>query len=242
MPFDSPFSYSMFSYEVESNGRYIHSKSELNFLNALKETWDKRKINLPTGTEVFRAQIDHIEKFTRDDEGIIESMEILPSEDQRLFPKKEYAVEGRLNPKGILVFYASMSKETAMSELRPWVKSKITVGTFRTKRDLTVLDLTLDSPKDIPEDDSDEKKENFVWGDINYSFSKPIVNSETSAEYVPTQILAEFFKKNGFNAIIHKSSLGKEKNIVFFRSDYLELISKEVKEVSAVNYKFHNAF
>ncbi|SMO87193.1 RES domain-containing protein [Gracilimonas mengyeensis] len=232
----------MFSYEVESNGRYIHSKSELNFLNALKETWDKRKINLPTGTEVFRAQIDHIEKFTRDDEGIIESMEILPSEDQRLFPKKEYAVEGRLNPKGILVFYASMSKETAMSELRPWVKSKITVGTFRTKRDLTVLDLTLDSPKDIPEDDSDEKKENFVWGDINYSFSKPIVNSETSAEYVPTQILAEFFKKNGFNAIIHKSSLGKEKNIVFFRSDYLELISKEVKEVSAVNYKFHNAF
>ena len=242
MPFSSISSYSMFSCEVESNGRYIHSSSELEFLDALKETWDKRKKIIPSGFEVFRAQLDYNEKTIRDDKGIPISKEILPSEDQRLFPKKEYAVEGRLNPKGILVFYSSMSKETAMSELRPWVKSKITVGTFRTTRDLKVLDLTLDPLQDIPEDESDERKEKFVWGDINYSFSKPIVNSDTSAEYVPTQILAEFFKKNGFKAIIHKSSLGNDKNIVFFNSDYLELISKEVKEVSAVNYKFRKAY
>lgn len=242
MPFSSAYSFSSFSFEVETNGRYIHNSSELKFLDALKSTWEKRKTILPSGTEVYRAQIDHIENWVKDDDGLIENYEILPSEDQRLFPKKEYAIEGRLNPKGILVFYSSMSKETAMSELRPWVNSKITVGKFRIKHDLEVLDLTLDPYHDIPKSNSNEWKEKVVWGDINYSFSKPIVNSDTSTEYIPTQILAEFFKKNGFQAIIHKSSLGHEKNVVFFKSDHLELVSKEVKEVSSVNYKFHNAY
>ncbi len=242
MPFNSAYAYGTFSYEVKTNGRYIHNRGELEFLDAIKETWGKRKTIIPKGTEVYRAQIDHQEIIHRDEEGIIDDIEIVPSKDQRLIPKKEYAFEGRLNPKGILVFYSSMSKETAMSELRPWVNSKITVGTFKTNVDIEAIDLTADPYHSYPEDNSDEWKEKVVWGDINYGFSEPVINTEVSAEYVPTQILAEFFRKNGFRAIIHKSSLGENKNIVFFKNEYLELISKEVKRVESVKYEFWKAF
>lgn len=241
MSFYSAHSFLGFNYEVENNGRYILNKSQLDFLNALKLSWNKRKIIIPKNTEVFRAQISHIENWIRDNDGMIINNEILPSEDKRLIPKKEYAYEGRLNPKGIIVFYSSVSKETAMSELRPWINSLITVGTFRTKYEIMAIDLTVDQYYGIPEDESDEWKEKVVWGDINYHFSRPIVNSDTSADYASTQILAEYFKKNGFNAIVHKSSLGQEKNIVFFSNNHVELVSKEVKKVISVDYKFTDA-
>lgn len=124
-----------------------------------------------------------------------------------------------------------MSKETAMSELRPWVNSKITVGTFKAKVDMVAIDLTADPYDSYLEDNSDEWREKVVWDDTNYGFSESVINTDVSAEYVPTQILAKFFKKNGFKAIIHKSSLGENKNIVFFKNECLELISKEVKQL-----------
>lgn len=71
----------------------------------------KRKTIISKGTEVLRAKIGHQEIIHQDDEGFIGDVEILPSKNQRLIPKKEYAFEGRLNPKGILFFIPQCLKK-----------------------------------------------------------------------------------------------------------------------------------
>ena len=43
-------------------------------------------------------------------------------------PPQSSAVAGRMNPAGIPVFYGALEKETAVSEVRPWVGALVVVG------------------------------------------------------------------------------------------------------------------
>ena len=43
-------------------------------------------------------------------------------------PLERIALEGRTNPKGIPYLYLSSKKETAMSEVRPWIGGYISLG------------------------------------------------------------------------------------------------------------------
>jgi len=133
--------------------------------------------------------------------------------------------EGRVNPKGIPFLYLATSKETAMSEVRPWLGTLVSVGMFGTLRDLTILDCSADtgnSKKYHFSEPSDDIKESAVWSDINRAFSIPITPSDKVADYVPTQIIAELFRDKGFDGIIYKSSLGADHNIVLFDPNLVE--------------------
>ncbi len=44
-----------------------------------------------------------------------------------------------------------------------------------------------------------------MWLDINTAFSQPVITSDDSADYAPTQILAELFRSAGYSAIAYKS-------------------------------------
>ena len=54
-----------------------------------------------------------------------------------------------------------------------------------------------------------EEIEKVVWSRINSAFSEPVERSDESLDYVPTQIIAETFKLNGFDGIAYKSSYGE---------------------------------
>ena len=46
----------------------------------------------------------------------------------RMKPLVNKAIEGRINPKGIPYLYLSTKKETAMSEVRPWIGAAIALS------------------------------------------------------------------------------------------------------------------
>ena len=60
----------------------------------------------------------------------------------RMKPVAEYAREGRANSSGIPVLYLASTEKTAISEVRPWVGSEVSVAQFRVTRQLNAIGLT----------------------------------------------------------------------------------------------------
>ncbi len=57
-------------------------------------------------------------------------------------PLKDSATEGRANPKGIPCLYVASERETAMSEIRPWIGSTVSVAKFSNKNELRLIDFS----------------------------------------------------------------------------------------------------
>ncbi|MES9900334.1 MAG: RES family NAD+ phosphorylase [Sedimenticola sp.] len=152
--------------------------------------------------------------------------------------------EGRANPKGISYLYLSNGENTSMAELRPHIGENISFAQFKVSKNLKVIDCysvqkhysyvhcIFDPPI------SQEDIGCAIWSMINNAFTKPISNDDSSSDYVPTQILAELFKAEGYDEICFKSSLGKDYNYVLFDLNTADLINCTVMETEAVSYKF----
>ena len=121
---------------------------------------------------------------------------------ERMKPLKDRAVEGRANPKGIPYLYLATNRETALAEVRPWIGSLISVGAFEILRELRIVNCSSDDHNIIyREEPPPEEREKAVWVSIDRAFSRPVDPSDDVAAYVPTQILAELFKAEGYDGI-----------------------------------------
>ena len=216
MSFKSWQSYWRFSQEVTRGNRYIYSDAVKDFLSNVLETSRSYEKIVKPEEKFWRAQLgsDWIE------EDVDEPIQ-LPFPPERMKPLQYEASEGRANPKGISCLYLAIDKETAMAEVRPWLHSDISVGQFKTVRELKLIDCSVHAPKRggyiIYFEEPDEKKrEKAVWADIDRAFSRPVTPSDKSSDYVPTQIIAELFKNNGVDGIFYKSSLSNGLNLALF--------------------------
>src|ERR1039457_5941384 len=89
-------------------------------------------------------------------------------------PKAEYCGEGRVNTVGIPCLYLASNQRTAMSEVRPWVGSHISLAQFKVTHDCEVVDCSMDkkgtilafSPTgELVEPDA-AKREAGGWGEL----------------------------------------------------------------------------
>lgn len=149
-------------------------------------------------------------------------------------PPDKSAFNNRMSPAGISMFYASFDKTTARGECVGEDTAGILVGTFRPKRLLRVIDLTA-----IPTKISfwmDYFQESIFLREFNKQVTKSIDPKEKRIEYIPTQVLTEYFRymfkdsrKRPIDGVIFGSSKEtKNKNIVLFcdqkaSSEYVEL-------------------
>jgi len=154
-------------------------------------------------------------------------------------PQADRAREGRANPKGIPYLYVAKHRQTAISEVRPWLGSLVSVADFETVRDLVVLILaTEEEPKRRPRGAiPDSERDAVVWSRIDDAFSEPVVPSDDLADYAPTQTIAEFFKLNGFDGISYRSAFGGL-NIVIFDMAAVRLISCTLYQVTDIQISF----
>jgi RES domain len=240
--FDSWQSYWSFKWSVQSHARYIFTAETNEFLELVKATCKSRSGQIPAGTIFWRAQRGYEwVKFKRSYEGEeFEEEEMRPFPRERMKPMRG-AKEGRANPKGIPCLYLATDEKTAMAETRPWIGSYISVGQFKTLKELTLINLSVHSKNTIYLKEPDAaKKESAVWADIDRSFSEPITNGEQSADYAPTQILSELFRNQGFDGVIYKSKclLGDGLNVALFDLDVAELINCFLYEVKSVSFGF----
>jgi hypothetical protein len=211
-------SYWDFSHRVKSQNRYFRNAALEQFCQAVLTTGTGRKRRLKEGTSLCRAQKGEYEGPSR--KGDVDNEDRpFPFLPERMMPFKDRAMEGRANPKGIPYLYVASDMETAIAESRAGVGESVSVGSFLTVRDLQVADFSIGNDEGVHlyfEEPEAEKRADAVWQDIDRAFSLPLSRSDDAANYVPTQIIAELFKQNGFDGICYRSSLASGTNLVLF--------------------------
>ena len=237
--FKSWQSFYHFEQAVRSGNRFFYNPNIKEFLQTVLETSKSRIEKIKEGSILWRSQLGHDwEPYYEGNKHIDDFPG--PLGPKRMKPLKKSAAEGRANPKGIPYLYLSTDMNTAMAEVRPWVGSYISIGQFKLLKDVTVVNCTSDDRGAMFyfEEPPPEKKEIAVWKAIDRAFSRPVTPNESTADYVPTQILAEFFKTNGFDGIAYRSSLGKGHNITLFDLDVADLINYTLFEAKKVSFDF----
>ncbi|MFS4484206.1 RES domain-containing protein [Hyunsoonleella sp. 2307UL5-6] len=154
-------------------------------------------------------------------------------------PTPELASAGRANPKGISYLYIADSPETSMYETRASLFDYVTVGEFKLKEDIKVLNLR--NPKDDPMYWSEfEEIENYLIyipfiQTLQKELSLPIRKRDKILDYIPTQYISEFIKSLGFDGVEYQSSLNSDGyNIAIFNPRKLECFKTNVYEIKDI--------
>lgn len=138
-------------------------------------------------------------------------------------PPPGKGLAGRMNAKGVPVFYGATKPEIAISEVRPPVGSHVVVAQFKVIRPLRVLDLRkLGALKLKPEAsyfDPDTVKQatrnDFLRG-LTHEIGMPVVPELEDHRYVVTQAIADFLathQKLNLDGIIFPSAQHPEKEV-----------------------------
>ena len=239
--FKSPFEWENFSSYILKTNRYILNRHWKKFIEGILFTATKREIILKKETTLVRARIGSDCEEYKGPGGEIE-IDFGPLRPQDIVaPPPHKSKEGRINPRGISYLYLSNDVETAILEVRAWLRQDITVGYFEITKDIKCIDTSRDKkgyyihlgkkePKLPP-----KTKEEYVWSRINEAFSKPVRPGDEYTSYIPTQYLSECFKTTGYDGIIYKSSLTeKGYNIVLFNPKNAYLKGARVFQIKSI--------
>ena len=228
-----------FEQAVKFKNRYIKDTTTDGFLSTVLCTAKSRQKQVRSGRIFLRSQLGHgwMPEY-HENEYVFDIPCPFPPE--RMTPLKNMPSEGRANPKGIPYLYLATNKETAMAEVRPWIGSFISVGQFKTLRNLRLIDCSknLGGEDFFFEEPPSQEWEKIIWSHIDHAFSKPVNPSDIVADYVLTQLIAELFKSANFDGIIYRSSLGTGLNVVLFDIESAEIIKCSLFAVKAVSFDF----
>ena len=205
--------YFAFATFVKKKARHVMDAQRQAFLSAAVRTAEKRKRVLEKGMALWRAQLGYEMEPHRvtDDQGKELDALVVPGpfKASRMKPLSDRAFEGRVNPKGIPCLYLSDDMDTAMTEVRPWIGSHVSLARFVISRDLVVVDCSGDTQ--IPDlgyvggaEPDPANRDQTVWWSINEAFSEPVTRSDDVADYAPTQVLAETFRSAGADGLVRQ--------------------------------------
>ena len=231
-----------FQQHVLRESRYILDDVSQSFLRVVLETSPSRQRTAQEGCVFWRAQLGHGWQMHKQDD--VEYEIPSPYSKDRMRPTSHSAAEGRANPKGIPFLYLATDKETAMAEVRPSVGNYISVGQFKTLKPLSLIDCSVGHESGISlyfEEPGAAERENAVWNDIDRAFSEPLTIGDITAEYAPTQILSELFRREGYDGVAYKSHLGSGHNLVLFDLDAADLINCFLFRVKTITFDFDEA-
>lgn len=243
-------SFDNFSRRVRHGRRYVRGRQDQAFLETVLATLRDRDVKIPVGSVQYRAQMGVEYQPVLDKSGHQISEEPVGFNRARMKPLVDRAKEGRVNASGIPALYLASTEQTAVSEIRPWLGSEVSVAQFKILRDIKAVDLSrghgqasighLTFAQVLGEKPIDSAtKEKAVWIDIDNAFSRPIARSDDAADYVPAQILAELFRDAGYDAIIYRSQFGKDGyNVAIFNIDDAEVINCAPFKVTGIEVNF----
>lgn len=227
MAFRSENAFRQFDRSVRQAYRFARTPEQTEFLDEVKQSSSKRIRKLQEGLHLYRAQLGYEWRREEIAPGEFEEFPSALSVD-RMFPNPALVGDGRVNAKGIACLYLSTKEETAALEVRPLIGSHVSIGVFRIKRDLQIVDCSekLIGPfaRLTQEAWSHEDVERQVWTDVNNAFSAPVERSDAGLTYVPTQIIAETLRLKGFDGVAYKSGYGEDGfNVALFDTEAAEL-------------------
>ena len=246
-------SYWQFADYVQTKQRFVWDVDIQVFLDTVSAGLEERTVEISEGKLLWRAQSGIARIHIEDDEGNLIQIDPQGFRAERMKPLPNPNTEGRANPIGIPVLYMATDKRTAVSEVRPWIGQGVSVAQFRIRRRLKVVDLSKDRDecnlgRNIPVDDegwrlaepSDPReKEQCVWRDIERAFSRPVTLNDNRTAYIPTQVLAELFRSEGFDAVIYRSALGESgRNVALFSLNDAKILNCSPYVVKGLEIEF----
>ncbi|SKA33260.1 RES domain-containing protein [Enhydrobacter aerosaccus] len=116
-------------------------------------------------------------------------------------PPTELAAAGRMNARGISVFYGAGNAETARAEIRPPVGSRVIVAKFKVMRTLKLLDLRsflhVHEAGSIFDETLARRTGRAVFlRSLVFKMTMPVMPSDEATSYLPTQAIADFLASN----------------------------------------------
>ena len=117
-----------------------------------------------------------------------------------------------------------------------------TTGCFVTTKELKLIDFSVEHGEKqyfFFSEPTEEEKIRAVWSHIDNAFSRPVLESDSTADYAPTQIIAEFIKSKGYDGIVYKSAFAEGYNLALFDLDAAELVNCATFEVKSLSLSFH---
>lgn len=240
MGFKTKDDFFIFSMYVTHKYRYALNQECRLFLQNVTESVVSRIAELQVGSKFWRSQIGFQLVPDGEDELVYYAY---PYAEDRMTPSPEFVIDGRVNPKGITALYLSSTKETAMSEVRPWLRAEISCARFRTTRGLRIVDCSKHADKNLLGWDaaSHEDIQEAVWASIDRGFSRPVDSAAGATEYIPTQILSELFKSLGLDGVGYKSALHDGYNLALFNVDMAEMVDCQLFDTKRIDYEFTEA-
>lgn len=139
-------------------------------------------------------------------------------------PPMAAASAGRMNARGISVFYGALDAETALAEVRPPVGSRVAVAKFAVERSLRLVDVGALSSVRISGSIFDSaflrqlQRARFL-SILSEQISRPVMPNDEAFDYLPTQAVAEYLENEvGLDGIIFPSvQVGySSSNVVLF--------------------------
>jgi RES domain-containing protein len=199
-----------------------------------------RIFGVPKGEKFWRAQLHE------PNQKIWEVKE--PFSAERMKPLST-CKEGRINPKNIPCLYLAMDEETAMSEVRPWIGAIGTLAEFVTEKELNLIHcagtISTGTPlwfAHLPKEPPPAERERYIWTTLNAAFSEPISPTDSTADYAPTQVLAEVFKDAGYDGIMYGSSVGAGTNVALFDLEAARVIHRKLFQTTKLSYEFDSDY
>lgn len=140
-------------------------------------------------------------------------------------PPAHLASAGRMNARGISVFYSATDAGVAIAEVRPPVGSKVAVARFSIIRPLRLLDLT--ALEDVHDGGSifdpslkDRLERAAFLQSLGLRITRPVMPDDEAFDYLATQAIADFLATENeprLDGIVFQSAQSKEgRNVVLF--------------------------
>lgn len=112
-------------------------------------------------------------------------------------PPASVAAAGRMNARGISVFYGANDPKVAIAEVRPPVGSQVAVARFEMIRPLRLLDLTALTAVSVTgsifdPDHAGRMERAMFLRTLSARITRPVMPDDEHFEYLPTQAVADF--------------------------------------------------
>jgi len=236
--FKSWDSYRGFAKAVQQEQRFAQNADSRKFLMALRKTSRGRLKRLQQGHVLCRAQVGHDWDPIYFDGEPLDDFVPAPFKPERMVPDPKYVGDGRANPRGIAYMYLAERIRTAIAEVRPWVGAHVSLGFFEVLRDLKLVDCSLGHRgiDFLMRRPMRAEWDKLVWKDIDRAFATPVDPADSTA-YIPTQIIAEVFRDEGWDGIAYHSALGEGRNFLIFDLAATNLIACRLHIIKGVDYK-----
>lgn len=235
-----------FEESLKTKSRYFSKRAPLTLtilFNGIhrSKTVGNRPVILSAGpgtsiTSLFRARV------FQDDAKLVRALERPDLEIGP--PPPAAAVAGRMNARGISTFYGATHREVALSEVRPFVGSRVVTAQFDLLRPISLLDLEALSEVSASGSLFDDNhryqmaKANFLQS-LSQKMTAPVLPDAEIFEYLPTQVIAEYLAsqmKPELDGILYPSAqtkTGKNNVVLFHESSLVERL--EISDDTAIS-------